>query len=387
MNSSTRYFAAWPLLVASGVVFAQVITFRALVTWVGISVLVTWWVASRLTAVGQRWSALVAGGVAVVVAAVATEYLAGTSDGPVTRSVIVACGLTVAMVLMLTTQWPLLVLVPGLGLAGCGLALGGAGNSLLAVGVLTVAVAVTAVMLGPYRGALLRDRAHLPVVALALAGVGLVAVAAGTLAWQVVGGAGEVSRVDPLPPGASASPTPIASSAPSAASASIVGWASGMSGMPWWMWLLVLLVVIAFVVLIVVLLMLLWGVVVRAWIGMRWARVRRTLRHGDPDARVVGAWSWARMRRVRYESPLPVSASPDIVRQAAGASGDESLAQVAMYAAAVTFDPHARVSTGASDLAWRAAREAGARPRGTWDDRWRWSRRGPRKDDSGESSR
>ncbi len=50
------------------------------------------------------------------------------------------------------------------------------------------------------------------------------------------------------------------------------------------------------------------------WVSLRWRLLRRRLRRGGPDRAVIGAWIWARYRLQSRGIVLPVSVSPDLVR-------------------------------------------------------------------------
>jgi hypothetical protein len=142
--------------------------------------------------------------------------------------------------------------------------------------------------------------------------------------------------------------------------------------------LLVLLLIAAgllALLLFVVVLLLLWRVLV----ALLWASTARRLRRGSRGHRITGAWTWVRLRRARYDRPLPVSASPDIAVGLATAARDTDLAQVAQLAADVSYNPLTVVSDEDVALAWSSAKRAGRRPRGaTLRERWRWSGRRPK---------
>jgi len=127
--------------------------------------------------------------------------------------------------------------------------------------------------------------------------------------------------------------------------------------------------------LLVLLALLAWRLLVAAL----WARTRRGLRRGSRGNRIAGAWTWVRLRRARYDRPLPVSASPDVAVGVAEAAHDTDLARVARLTADVSYNPLTVVTDDDVDAAWTAARAAGRRPRGaSLRERWRWSGRRPK---------
>lgn len=378
---TARSWAAWPLIIAAGVVLAEVVSFRALATWLLVSVVATWWVVATLVGSGRRLLALVGGAAVTALATGLTEWLAGTADGPVTRSVLLCAGLTVAMVVLLATRWPLLATVPGLALVVSALAIGGAGNAFTSVGLITVAFAVTATTLGPYRGRDLRDRRHLVPLAAAMTVVGLTTIFVAALAWLPVAGSGataaasSISDTVTVPTSAQEAATPAAETASSPETTPPT---SETSTTPWWMWLLLGVSVAAALLLLLVLLALIAGLTRRAWAAWRWRRLRHRLRQGSAAERIAGAWTWARLRRARYDRGLPPYASPDLVVGLAAQTGEPHLEVLARLATPVAFDPQAATTMPDSGRAWEAADEVGRRPRpASWDERWAWAARGP----------
>jgi hypothetical protein len=139
--------------------------------------------------------------------------------------------------------------------------------------------------------------------------------------------------------------------------------------------LLLILAALLALLLLVVLALLAWRLIVAAL----WGSTRRRLRRGRRGQRIAGAWTWVRLRRARYDRPLPVNASPDVAIDLATASRDAELAKVAALASAASFDAQAVFTDADVDEAWIAARVAGERPRGaTLRQRWRWSGRTPK---------
>ena len=141
-----------------------------------------------------------------------------------------------------------------------------------------------------------------------------------------------------------------------------------------------IVVVSALVLVLLVLLLVAVAVIRRVLAWVRWRRLRRRLGTGSPRDRIVGAWTWVRLRRVRYDEPLPVSASPDVASTARAPFADRALQDVAQRAARVAYDPTSTPSNAEADAAWSAALVAGGAPDGAGARlRWRWAARPPRR--------
>jgi hypothetical protein len=402
-------WALWPTLGASWIAFAHVLSFQGLAIWViggsGLCALVV----LPLALARRRLLAIVAmAGMTLVVPAL-SEWLGGNTAGPVTRSSLMACAATGAMALILPTRYPVMMLPASLLLLGGSLGLGATTVVPWLAGLWAVAAALTVAMLGPYRQSHLRDRRRLVPFALFLMAAGLVAVAAIVMVtpllskpWTIPG-AGVVAV--PLAPPVPLVPTPeptvpsstaaSSSEAASSSTATAIAPTAAPSVRPSppvpdqepavvvaaqeqnqaLSWLQLALLVLLLLLIVVFLLMVLW----RAWVGIRWMVLRRRLSRGTREERAVGAWTWVRLRRYRYDMPLPVSASPDVAVDWAGRVGDPDVQRVARIAAKVAFNAGGSVARTDAKLAWTAARSAGQRPRGaTLRMRWRWAGRLPR---------
>jgi hypothetical protein len=123
----------------------------------------------------------------------------------------------------------------------------------------------------------------------------------------------------------------------------------------------VLLILLA--LLLLLLLLLAWLLVRRLSTWIRWRALRWRLSRGTPEQRVVGAWTWIRLRLAMRGDPLPDSASPDVAVEWALAHGDSSLATVARLTARVAFNPQGTISMPDSALAWEHALTADRRSR------------------------
>jgi hypothetical protein len=139
-----------------------------------------------------------------------------------------------------------------------------------------------------------------------------------------------------------------------------------------------LLVKVLIGVLLLALLLLLIHLGWRILVALLWSRERRRLSRGNAVQAAVGAWTWTRLRRARFDRPLPANASPDVAVTWARRVGDPDVLAVAEVAARVAFNPLASITRAEADRAWNAARLAGRRPGGaTLRERWRWSARRP----------
>jgi hypothetical protein len=99
-------------------------------------------------------------------------------------------------------------------------------------------------------------------------------------------------------------------------------------------------------------LMLIWLLARRVVSWVYWRTLRWRLSRGTPEQRVVGAWTYLRLRLDAHADPLPASASPDVAAEWATRVGDSSLATVARLTAKVAFNPEGSVSMPDSALAW-----------------------------------
>jgi hypothetical protein len=384
-----------PTLLVTWVAFGQVVSLSGLAIWVVGGSLLGALVVSSFAGAGRRGLAVVTmvlltGGVAFL-----ARTVGGDSAGPITRASLMATGVAGAMGLILQTRYPAAVLAAALVLLGGATGLGAAGRAPWLIGAWAVAAAATLAMLGPYSRADLRARRRLVPLVVCLVAAGLAAVVvigAATPAlrspWTIPGAAdvtGEDQTSPPPPPTTApppsavpTSPPPTTAPLPSAVptppstvdpvdrdtvdATSIVVVSA----------LLLVLLVLVLVAVAVLRRVLAWG---------RWRRLRRRLGTGSPRDRVVGAWTWVRLRRVRYDEPLPVSASPDVASTARSPYADRALQDVAQRAARVAYDSASAPSDADAEAAWSAALVAGSAPDGAGArSRWRWAARPPVRD-------
>lgn len=396
-----RYASAWviwPTTAATWLAFAQVVTFQALALFViGGSVVVALSVTALCRA-GRRLLGVAALMTLTLGCAWLAEVLAGNTSGPVTRATLMACGVTGAMALMLNTRYPVAILPASLVLLGGALGLGAAEQVPWLAGLWAVAAALTIAMLGPYRQVDLRDRRRLVPFALMLLVPGLVAVMVivvlapvMTDAWTIPG-SGQVavlptpspSAVSPTPsPSPSASSTPSSVAPSSSSSASVVPPTAApappaeevdaVSPSSLLSWLQVALVLLLLILVLLVLALLAW----RLWVALLWRRLRRRLDSGSPRHRAIGAWTWLRMRRLRHDSSLPVSVSPDVALAWARDAGEADVLAIAQVVAPVAFDDVLPVAEKDAARAWAAALSGGRLPQGSVRQGWRWALRTP----------
>ena len=380
-SSGVGLAARWaplPTLAVGWACFAQVLSFRGVAIWVAGGSLLVLLVMRMILGVGRVVLGLLSGVALTLVFAFLADTYGGTTSGPLARATLLACGLTAASVAFSFTRYRLLLLVPTFALLGSALGLGAAGRSGVWVGLWVVAAAVTAAMLGPYRERDLAARGRRLPFALLIACSGLVAIVALVFTspmlvapWTIPGGGGgatpsavALAPVAPLPPVVLAAPSsivtappvsqpPIVSPAPPPPEAS----ASIISTIIQW----VLLILLA--LLLLLLLLLAWLLVRRLSSWIRWRALRWRLSRGTPEQRVVGAWTWIRLRLAMRGDPLPDSASPDVAVEWALARGDSSLATVARLTARVAFNPQGTISMPDSALAWEHALTADRRSR------------------------
>ena len=380
-SSGAALAARWaplPTLAVGWACFAQVLSFRGVAIWVAGGSLLVLLVMRLILGAGRVVLGLLSGVALTLVFAFLADTYGGTTSGPLARATLLACGLTAASVAFSFTRYRLLLLVPTFALLGSALGLGAAGRSGVWVGLWVVAAAVTAAMLGPYRERDLAARARLVPFALLIACSGLVAIVSLVIAspmlvapWTIPGGGGGATPsavalppVALLPPEVLAAPPPIVTAPPVSqppivspappppeASASII------STIIQW----VLLILLA--LLLLLLLLLAWLLVRRLSSWIRWRALRWRLSRGTPEQRVVGAWTWIRLRLAMRGDPLPDSASPDVAVEWALARGDSSLATVARLTARVAFNPQGTISMPDSALAWEHALTADRRSR------------------------
>lgn len=377
----------WPTLFVAWVAFAQVVSFQGLAIWVvGASILCAW-VVFQLAGARRLLPALVVTGVLSVGIAGLAEWVGGSSAGPITRASLMACGIAGAMAVVVTTRSSAAVIPLSLLLLAGALGLGAAREALWISGLWVVAAAVTLVMVGPYRQSFLRERAWPLARMLMVPGVvavGVMAVAAMMLPtpWTQGGSAGARGVRPPEVPESVTSSPPREDMAPETPSVSVVEAVTaavresvpGSESVSWWWWLVLAALAVAVFVLGMCAAQLAW----RVWVAWRWARTRRRLARGTPSGQVVGAWTWVRLRRARYESPLPVHLSPDVGVTWASIQGDADLQRVAEATSRIAFHDAGEVPAEEAQEAWACARRAGRPPRASLRQRWRWAAVTPR---------
>lgn len=365
----------WPTLGATWIAFAQVLSFQGLVLWVVGGSLLGGSVVGVLAGFGRPLLALVAMVVLPIVVAGATEFVGGTTAGPITRSSLMATAVAGSMGLLLNTRWPASMLLPSLFLLGGALGLGAAEDVLWLSGLWAVAAVATLAMFGPLRNEHLRDRARLAPFSLLLVGLGLVAVVA-TVGlslflrdpWTIPGASSVSAPVSPqsTPPPAEA-PTsveePVSVTTPEVESSSVAASRDSVVVSV----LRLILFALALALLAAIVIVVIW----RLLVGLRWWWLRRRLRSGSASDRVVGAWTWLRLQRARWGLPLPAYASPDVATEWARKVGAPDVLAVAEVVALVAYDPSAHVDSGNARACWQAARRAGRARSGTWRDRIR----------------
>jgi hypothetical protein len=368
-----------PTLLVTWVAFGQVVSLSGLAIWVVGGSLLGALVVSSFAAAGRRGLAVVTmvlltGGVAFL-----ARTVGGDSAGPITRASLMATGVAGAMGLILQTRYPAAVLAAAVVLLGGATGLGAAGRAPWLIGAWAVAAAATLAMLGPYSRADLRARRRLVPLVVSLVAAGLAAVVvigAATPAlrspWTIPGAAdvtGE-DQTSPTPPTTTAPPPSAVPTPPSTVDPVDRDTVDATS----------IVVVSALILVLLVLVLVAVAVLRRVLAWVRWRRLRRRLGTGSPRDRIVGAWTWVRLRRVRYDEPLPVSASPDVASTARAPFADRALQDVAQRAARVAYDPTSTPSNADADAAWSAALVAGGAPDGAGARlRWRWAARPPRR--------
>ena len=379
-------WALWPTLAATWVAFSHVVSFQGLFIWVIGGSILTAGVVLPLAFAHRRLLALLAMLVLPFLIGGLADYLGGASAGPITRSALMASAVTGAMCVVLAGRYPQWIVPISIVLLGGALGLGAADQVLWLVGMWTVAAALTLSMLGPYRQANLRDRQRLIPFAGMLLLTGLVAVLSLLVVAPFIGspwtipGAGTVEAsaeaIDSVAVVEESVPPPDVESVPESVPESVAESESESVVEQVINWL----VVVLFVVLLVVLLLIVYALLRRAWVAVRWSLLRFRLRRGSAESQIVGAWTWVRLRRLRYDNPLPLWMSPDIAQDWARSSGEPDLAVVAANASVIAFssDIESLNLPSLSSASWSAALVFGQAPQGSLRQRWRWSARGPR---------
>ena len=364
-------WALWPTLAATWVAFSHVVSFQGLFIWVIGGSILTAVIVMPLAFAHRRLLALLAMLVLPFLIGGLADYLGGASAGPITRSALMASAVTGAMSVVLAGRYPQWIVPISIILLGGALGLGAADQVLWLVGMWTVAAALTLSMLGPYRQEHLRERRRLIPFAAMLGLCGVVAVIGLAIVAPFVDSPWTIPGAGQIDSSVVESPTVVESSPvaepPESVIEQVINW----------------LVVVLLVVLLLVLLLIVYALLRRVWAAARWSLLRFRLRRGSPQARIVGAWTWVRLRRVRYEQPLPLWMSPDIAQDWARSSGEPELAEVAANASLIAFSPEidSSVLPSLASTSWSAALVCGRAPQGSLRQRWRWSARGPRMSD------
>lgn len=368
-------WSIWPTLGASWIAFAHAVSFQGLAIWVLGGCVLTALTVALFVRAHRRILSLLAMVVMTFAVPAIAEWIGGNTAGPVTRASLMACAVTGAMVVILGTRYPLAILVPSLVLLGGALGLGAAGSALWLVGVWCVAAAVTVAILGPFTNLDLRSRRRLLPFAIMLGAAGAIGVVALIPAALLLGtpwtmpGATTVAAIDVVPPPVTTPPPVTDTTTPPPITVPVEEQNLVVS----------LIVIVALALLLLLLLLLLIQLLRRAVVALLWVRERQRLQRGDREERVIGAWTWVRLRRARYDQPLPLYASPDVAVRWAQDAGDVDVRRVAQLAARVAFNPGAEAMRADAKEAWLCARVAGRRPYGaSLRQRWRWSARTPR---------
>lgn len=371
----------WPLmptLIVNWLVFTQVLTAPAVVLWVVLPSLAQIVLVRGIARTGLVWLAFLLGALMTPFWAVTADLLGGVYAGPVARSALLASGLTLAGLAMLTTRLPGLVLLPAVGLLAGALGLGAAGRAEVLVGLWVWAGIMTLLMLGPYRREDLRGRGRLiPLLraialsgAIAILGTGIAAATLGppVLSAQLL----PEMIIDPLAQaGRLAFLDAIYAGALTLLQQFIGPEITGGQSLAW-------VETTRTLILIAVGSALAIPLIRRGYAWLEWRILRDRLATGDPRERALGAWTWIRLRRERREDPLPVWASPDVVLSYATDLGDADLAGVAELANRLAYDPTAEATEEEAAEAWATALSLDTlEDEVTLAQVWRWSSRRP----------
>jgi len=403
----SRAWAPLPTLLVGCAAFAQVVALRGLLVWVVAGAVVVWAVVGALLTAGRRWTAVLVGFTGTGVVAFTADRLGGSTSGPLARSTLLACGLAVAALVLARTSRPILMLLPMLGLLGSAVALGSVRDALLWSGAWSVAAGVTLVMLGPYSAGLLRMRQRLLPLLAALLCIGLGATAAGVAATAVLGQPWQARHTDggidvrallaapvavllapladirpPLPqppPPAPTSPPPAMAQPPDTVSTAAPP--APASPPPASLWR----VILGGVLLALLLWLVVWGLLAVGRYLVRWGEARllwrgerRRLQRGSNRARVIGAWTWARLRLARAGAPPPRWAAPDVAVEWAARAGNDDLSRLAALTCEVAFNSGGNPTARGAQEAWRLAdRISGRAYRGRLRGRIRMALRTP----------
>ena len=424
MRNRLSPWVLWPLVCVAWLGMAHLLSFRGVVIWVAGGSLVAGLVVQSLAAHRHRLVAIA--GILVFTAAVPVlaKVVGGHTSGPITRATFIATGVTAVMALMLRTSLPVAIIPSSLMLFAGVLGLGAATDVPWMVGIWAVFQAATLAMIGPYTREHLRDRRRIVPFALWLAGSGLLAVLALALVSPFLGhpwtipGAGDTPVQSALGPAPRSTTEPAAGSQATSgtllhntttlrtphATPTLTGHAIPRSTphatpratphtkpratqvrahhlasprtkpeRPRSLLFRILLLLVILILACCVIVLVIAGIQ-----ALRWYRLRVRLNMGSPEQRAIGAWTWVRARRVRYDHPLPIHVSPDVAISWARSSAEPEVRTVAEIAAQVAFHESGRLEADIADRAWTAARLAGRQPTtGSLRDRLRWAMRGP----------
>lgn len=378
---SRQQMAVAATCLVAAVTYAGSVTMSALLLYVLPGVVIGALVGSRFA--GHRpGAAVIVGGIIVLAWSELANVLTGTANGPAARSTFVAAVCGLFAVVLASSRWSALFLVPVTGSVFGALALG-AGGEVRLVAVVTAVCAVGT--LGWIERSKLnwtvQPRNGLALVVLSL-GVGVAATAAVVLQGRndsrqpVVLARAEADPsikppwVDPLARFA----TPRVHHRSThflparrrvhpnthAKAAALTGQpvSTRSTGSHSRVWLAALAAIVALALALV--LAAIWRLVA---VRLAWRRLRRRLASGTAADQISGAWLWARMRLEARRVSLPANLSPDVL--AAGGAPDDlprdvsvQLRVLATVTAAAAFSPQPPATSREAAASWRTAGRA-----------------------------
>lgn len=299
-----------PIIVVSWIALASTISWASVAVFVVPAGLSTMWLVNRLCAKGNQVSAWLAGFGLVVLWSTAVEWAGPTTSGPVSRSVLISTGLIVAIVMLARTSTPALAVLPALGIFGGALGLGAVVGALWLTGLMVVAIAMSLVFMGPYGPLPVISGRQAASLVMIVSSAIVVASAVAALSPNFLGKPKLFATdglilppIDPQTPVVPITPDADGQLLPQVHPLEIVKVLKGsLMGLLW-------------TAVAILVLLLLFVVVRRLWGGLRWRRLRRSLRKGTAEQQVAGAWTWMRMSRARLGRPLPTWLSPDLVAE------------------------------------------------------------------------
>jgi hypothetical protein len=375
----------WPILptlIVNWIAFAQALAFSGLVVWVVVASLSAIGVMQAAFRAGFRKTAYGSGLVLTILWAAGSEAFAGPYEGPTTRAALLACGLTVASMILLQSRLPILILAPAVMLFAASLGLGAAGSAAAIVGMWIVAAITTILMLGPYTAQDLAGRARMAIVVRTLLIGGLVGVGATLVASWFMGKPWVsaslvptqlVAPYTPGEPGAAFSLFDTVVIGLVTLFQAFIPPVGAQPGIP-----LLWVQIVKWIIWVAVVVTIGWPFARRLWAWASWRVLRAKLSRGDARQRVIGAWTWARLRLAWRDAPLPIWASPDVAIAMAAERDDEHLLMIAQTASRAAYNPRAVVTDEEADQAWNAALEMDILgDEVTVMDYWRWSSQRP----------